>query len=167
MRGFKRVSPSEATVRSSTAKNQPARTRPPTTPRPPASTPPTPTNLKENANVNQTHPKENMNKSEERKSLYCHYFSNYGKCLFEERTGGTCKFQHKSAPMCKNGMSCQRSKCMYKHPNYEGRQTNQTFLEQSQFPQRNFCPPWQLQMMNPWLSQSQYPQNPWNMEMRR
>ena len=172
MRGFKRVSPSEPAARSFTAMIPSGRTtRPPETspsmPRPTASTSPTPTNLKEKENFNPTHPEDNMKKSEERKSLYCHYFSNYGKCLFEERTGGTCKFLHRNAPMCKNGMSCQRSKCMYKHPNYEGRQTNQTFLEQSQFPQRNFCPPWQLPMMNPWISQSQYPLNPWNLEMRR
>ena len=158
MRGFKRVSPSESAARSSTTKNPPARSsRPPatspTTVSPPASRSPTPTNLKEKENLSQTGTK---------RALYCHYFSNYGKCLFEERTGGTCKFLHKAAPMCQNGVSCQRSKCMYKHP-------NMNFLDQRQSLPRSVSP-WQMQMpvpmMNPWMTQNQL-MSPWNMEVRR
>ena len=36
---------------------------------------------------------------EQRRSpRHCHYFSNYGKCLYEERTERRCKFDHKKAP---------------------------------------------------------------------
>ena len=37
---------------------------------------------------------------------YCHYFSNFGKCHFEERTGTPCRFVHGSAPICQSGTAC-------------------------------------------------------------
>ena len=47
---------------------------------------------------------------------FCHYFVNFGKCEYEERNGTKCKFIHRMSPMCKNGINCNRSKCMYTHP---------------------------------------------------
>ena len=169
MRGFKRVGPSvSASVISNTKKpsSNPSKSpskRSPQRPRAPSPSPDTPSSDPSAS----TNLKENEDKRGEKKSLYCHYFSNYGKCLFEERTGGTCKFLHRDAPLCRSGRACQRSKCMFKHPNLEGMHRNQTFLEQSQFPQRTFPSPWQFQMLNPWLPQTQFHQNPWNIEMRR
>ena len=101
--------------------------------------------------------------TKQRRTLYCHYFSNLGTCPYEERTGEKCKFVHdKGAPMCSNGMSCSRPKCMYKHPNTSGRRT--PFLGQNMSFNQNMNP-WQ--MMNPWwnfnLNQTQMP-NPWGME---
>ena len=46
---------------------------------------------------------------------YCHFFSNYGHCNFEENTGRKCKFMHARAPMCKFGQACNRDKCMFTH----------------------------------------------------
>ena len=108
------------------------------------------------------------------RTLYCHYFSNLGKCTYEERTGATCRFVHEEAPMCQSGLACNRAKCMYKHPNMAGRKNN--FLDQSTaFPQP--MNPWQT--MNPWWNphhnqiqhpnqmqysnQMQYP-SPWSMK---
>ena len=89
---------------------------------------------------------------------YCHYFSNIGKCIFEERTGGTCKFLHENAPMCQRGVACTRNKCMYKHPNGPRRRES-PFLDQRAGMVRNLNP-WI--MMNPWWSPSQVQgQGPW------
>ena len=103
--------------------------------------------------------------TEQRRTLYCHYFSNFGKCMFEERTGKTCRFEHKTAPVCQSGMACQRSKCMYTHPNVGGISMRNPFLEQNNSFPHNINP-WQTQMMNPWMNTNQFP-SPWNVEMRR
>ena len=93
------------------------------------------------------------NEADERRSgktLYCHFYSNLGKCVFEERTGAKCKFEHKEAPMCPFGTSCGRNKCMYKHPNMAGRRNmNPNFLEQNSGYNHQMNP-WP--MMNPWLA---------------
>ena len=81
---------------------------------------------------------------------YCHYFTNYGKCHFEEKSGQRCRFSHEVAPMCQASTSCSRVKCMYTHPNVGGRR-NTTFLGKSE----NNMTPWP-QMMNPMM-------NPWNL----
>ena len=98
-----------------------------------------------------------------RRTRYCHYFSNLGSCPYEERTGSKCKFVHdKAAPMCSNGMSCGRNKCMYKHPNTAGRRG--PFLGQNMgFTQT--LNPWQ--MMTPWwnMNPNQTLPSPWGMEM--
>ena len=94
---------------------------------------------------------------------YCHYFVNQGKCLFEERTGEKCRFAHEQAPMCNNGFSCNRSKCMYNHPNIGGsRNMNMNFLDRTGGLQQNLNP-WQ--MMSPWINPNQFQQfqNQWNM----
>ena len=84
---------------------------------------------------------------------YCHYFTNYGKCFFEEKTGNRCRFEHKTAPMCQRGAACNRTKCMFTHPNLEGR--NYHFLGRSG--SMNNVNPWgQQQMMSPFM-------NPWGM----
>ena len=109
--------------------------------------------------------KEVLNVSE-RSKRYCHYFVNYGKCNFEERTGKECRYTHQMAPFCKSGLNCNRQKCMFSHPNL---QNQKTFL-QNQGPMMN---PWQILppllqaqqgvMLNPWAhlqNQSAQPQHP-------
>ena len=44
---------------------------------------------------------------------YCHFFSNYGRCHFEEETGRKCKFSHIKAPVCSYNGHCDRKKCMF------------------------------------------------------
>ena len=51
---------------------------------------------------------------------YCHYYTNFGICQYEERTGNQCRFVHKIAPVCQNAFTCNRRMCMYTHPNYGG-----------------------------------------------
>ena len=90
------------------------------------------------------------------RTRYCHYFSNWGRCDYEEKTGNKCKFEHGAAPMCNNGINCSRSKCMYSHPN-----PNSSFLMKG----RGFNPilqPWQV--MNPWIKPPTTPmmKNHWN-----
>ena len=88
---------------------------------------------------------------------YCHYFVNYGKCNYEERSGEICKFEHKQAPMCSFGINCKRLKCMYSHPR---QQKNNNFLENGR-KMNQWMNPWQ--MLNPWMTQQQNQfQNPWN-----
>ena len=60
--------------------------------------------------------------TEIRRGQYCHFYSNYGKCNYEEKTKRQCRFEHSSkVPMCSNGISCTRQRCMYKHPKPQGR----------------------------------------------
>ena len=49
---------------------------------------------------------------------YCHYFSNFGNCEFEEKSGLKCKFLHERAPMCNAGLNCSKMKCMYVYEVY-------------------------------------------------
>ena len=95
--------------------------------------------------------------NEVQRRRYCHYFVNQGKCLYEERTGLKCKFEHKVAPLCNFGIRCNRHKCMYSHPKTA---TTNNFLGKN-FPIMNPGPNvWQV--MNPWLqNQNQFPPNPW------
>ena len=68
---------------------------------------------------------------------YCHFFSNFGHCQFEEKTGRKCKFAHEKAPLCKFGSECNRKKCMYSHPQARknNSQTTQNFhMRNSEFP---------------------------------
>ena len=101
-------------------------------------------------------------RNENLREKFCHYFVNTGKCDFEERTGSKCKFLHKQAPMCRSGLSCNRHKCMFSHPNING---SNSFLGHSrQYPLP--MNPWQIgQVMNPWTIQqpNQLIQNPWNL----
>ena len=98
--------------------------------------------------------------------LYCHYFSNTGRCPYEERTGATCRFEHKDAPMCSKGMSCNRAKCMFKHPNLAGQSPQSPhFLDRHSGPIHQINP-WQL--MSLWWIQGPNPgqfhlPNPWNL----
>ena len=66
------------------------------------------------------------------KISYCHYFSNFGKCTFEEKTGRKCKFSHQKAPHCNFDLNCNRKKCMFSHtktsPN-QGSPNKQPFLD--------------------------------------
>ena len=56
------------------------------------------------------------NDSNNKSNRYCHFYSNFGSCHFEQRTGKQCRYQHKVAPVCKSGMNCSRNKCMFSHP---------------------------------------------------
>ena len=95
------------------------------------------------------------------RTSYCHFFSNFGYCRYEERTKNKCRFEHKSnVPMCQNGTSCKRHKCEFKHPNSAA--IRQNFLRTTQNTADNFQP-WQI--MHPWMGnntgQFQYSQGPW------
>ena len=92
-----------------------------------------------------------QNNSKSERIRYCHYFSNIGRCLYEERTGGTCRFSHKQAPMCQRRAACTRNKCMYKHPNVAGRRDSPFLDQRSGMPQN--INPWM--MINPWWNPSQ------------
>ena len=116
----------------------------------PGSSPPAPGAL---PNVNIPRETNERAGSQAGRVMYCHYFSNFGKCFFEERTGNVCRFEHENAPLCQSGTSCRRSKCMYKHPSAPGR--NPFLANGTNFPMN--VNQWPL-MMNPWLNQSQ-PQN--------
>ena len=120
-------------------------------------------NLQPTASLTPTdRPSETPENSTERnfteRILYCHYFSNYGRCNFEERTGSKCRFEHRAAPVCQSGTSCKRSKCMYKHPNVGGMAGKMPFLGQN-----GAFPPMMNPWMNPWMNTNQI-MNPWNME---
>ena len=108
---------------------------------------------------------DNNNDNDDRPSnKYCHYFVNKGVCKFEENTGRVCKFLHKVAPMCREGLSCSRSKCMFSHPKPNGNQV--PFLRNlSNFPP--LMNPWG--MMPQWMQQStgQNTVNPWIWNQRQ
>ena len=147
LRGFKRAAPGAAPEPNSAAKTP--SNSPPKSPPPP---PPSRTSTSPQSSEANTRSHEVM-RTQGGRIMYCHYYSNYGKCLFEEKTGQTCKFAHKNAPICQNGTSCTRNKCMFKHPNTPGR--NSFLSPGPTFPMN----PWQ--MINPFLntnqSQYQYP----------
>ena len=159
LRGFKRSNPTTPPVNK-------ANLKPPVTKEkktPPPSSAPTPSAVSPTSSSSPSSPAENREnvtyRNPTERTLYCHYFSNYGRCNFEERTGTACKFEHNGAPMCQSGLACQRNKCMYKHPNMDGRSMTNPFLEQNKSFSQGFNP-WQMEMMNPWM-------NPWNMERSR
>ena len=58
----------------------------------------------------------------------CHYFTNYGRCFYEEQTNRQCRYEHRIAPVCTDGDDCLRTKCMYTHPNLA--RQNRSFLDQ-------------------------------------
>ena len=164
MRGFKRVGPSEPAAKHANPKPTPKTKKPTATVENPSSgggSAPAAMATPSSSALNQV----SGSDREPRKTLYCHYFSNYGKCTFEARTGGACKFEHNGAHMCQSGMACQRNKCMFKHPNMGGMSISNPFLEQNKSFSQGINP-WQMQMMNPWLNPNQF-QNPWNMERNR
>ena len=166
-RGFKRVSPvTEAAPKrvskggsSSTSASSPLKK---STPTPPSTT--TNEGLQNLAKNNSTENNQGDNNAHHRENIkYCHFYTNYGKCQYEEKTGLHCRFEHKSAPMCRAGMACTRHKCMYTHPNPGGRRN--TFLGDP--PSHQMRPsPWQQMtntmhpMMNPWtfMPMAQYQQ---------
>ena len=157
-RGFRRVSPTSKAEPKKVKEN--SSTSPPTRASPnPRGSPPAPearpgqgpaTTVNERLQ-NLARNSYSDNGDSPRSIQYCHFFTNYGKCNFEEKTGYKCKFEHKVAPMCQNGTACNRIKCMYTHPNSGGRNT--AFLERSS--EHNNMSPWQS-MMNPLM-------NPWNL----
>ena len=163
MRGFKRTTPASDSAQKKSDPPKQSKPKPaPTDPTAPtAPTSPSPTS----SSASPPPPKSNQTTNPEKersdggRTLYCHYYSNLGKCLYEERSGNACRFVHKQAPLCQSGTACMRTKCMYTHPNMSGRNT---FLAQSSAPPMNINP-WQM-MMNPWVTpnQMQFP-NPWSM----
>ena len=108
------------------------------------------------------------------RTRFCHYYSNFGKCEFERKTGSKCKYEHSEnaplcengtkcsrnkcmfkhphmAPLCENGTSCSRPKCMFKHPNLAARDNSflaRNALTRSPFMDHQIPNPWQL--MAPW-----------------
>ena len=61
---------------------------------------------------------------------FCHYYTNFGYCHYEEQTNRRCRYEHKIAPMCSDGDDCTRTKCMYSHPNKDAQPEN-SFLQRS------------------------------------
>ena len=157
-RGFRRVDPTKQPKQKSTDQSNRSQTKADVHP------PPT-SNASSNASQNNARSSKTANvtdniEPEENiyKGRYCHYFVNIGNCNFEERTGVKCKYEHKQAPMCNQGSSCTRSKCMYSHPKTQGNRNQNNFLGQ-------MINPWT--MMNPWMNQTPNPwnvPNPWNMK---
>ena len=78
---------------------------------------------KNNATENATKPKINTANQDNSANIprnhinvkYCHFFSNFGECDHEVRTGFKCRYSHKKAPNCKYDGNCNRMKCMFTH----------------------------------------------------
>ena len=162
-RGFKRVSPTTSSVRSKDPPASPPSSR--TTSGPaeaPPSLDPKPSQSTVNErlqNIARNNPIGHHKPDAIGSPQYCHFFTNYGRCPFEEKTGKRCKFLHKTAPMCKNGTSCTRTKCMFTHPNTYGR--NGPFLGKESYFQNNQTWP---QMINPFSNPLNYlTMNPFQM----
>ena len=103
----------------------------------------------------------NNNFNARRAVQYCHYFSNFGKCMHEEATGYKCKFTHQKAPLCNFDGRCNRNKCMFSHvnqmtppgsPSHPQQHAGQSFLPQGYLPQMS---PWQLQQAA-WMYPTQF-----------
>ena len=130
-------------------------------------------------NTKTKHSDEDEDEEEKKKTKdnYCHYFVNWGRCTYEQRTGEKCKYDHKKAPDCKFGSGCKRSKCQYFHRKTEPflgvhrmqpyspwqnpwkvpqtlPQTNQTWQNQGR---NRHIPAWQI---NPWVTPM-----PWSPQM--
>ena len=95
------------------------------------------------------------------KVQYCHFYSNFGKCMFEETTGNRCKFSHQKAPTCNYDGKCNRKKCMFSHvsqmtppgqPSFPRQMSEQPFLPQSYHPPIS---PWQAPMTG-WMPPTQF-----------
>ena len=111
---------------------------------------------------------QNSRKRTDSNVAYCHYFSNYGRCLYEESSKNKCRFEHKvNAPLCKSGTSCNRHKCMYKHPT--SATGNSSFLGSNSNIMFSI-PPWQVVPQTQWWGsipgqgQLQPQQNPWSQQ---
>ena len=148
LRGFKRVSPSS----NSAPKHKPA-TNSSTTNRQPqtSASPATPASEGSSGSGSARESSAWGPSTGSERKQYCHYFVNKGKYNYEEK----CRFAHEQAPMCRSGLACNRSKCMYSHPNIGGTGI-MAFLDVTRCPQL---------MMNPWMSQNLIQQlpNPWMM----
>ena len=103
--------------------------------------------------VKQSSPTNAINNATEenaqKKTRFCHYHVNFGRCTFKEKTGSKCKFLHEMAPMCTDGIRCNRNKCMFNHPKPVNHSSS-SFLSQMH-PQ--MIHPWT--MLNPWMTQPQ------------
>ena len=95
---------------------------------------------------------------------YCWYFSKYGVCHFEIRTGKRCRFEHRSSSLCSNGVTCKIKNCSYIHPSISDQENyfldkNQTSNPSNSQPQHFMRPnlrnppqqhyPYQSQQMQP------------------
>jgi hypothetical protein len=83
---------------------------------------------------------------------YCHFFSNFGRCHFEETAGRKCRFSHRKAPVCKYDGACNRNKCMFTHVQQMTPPGHPLPPQQPSFLQPGYQPP-----MSPW----QGPQGHW------
>ena len=105
------------------------------------------------------------NDSNEKKS-FCHYYSNFGHCIYEEKTGKKCKFSHVKAPVCNFDGKCTCDKCMYSHtkPNPtpgSSRQNQSHFLYQGKNTHQQMSP-WQA--MAPLMEMLQNIPGMWGMQ---
>ena len=161
LRGFKRASPASAPLKQTnnkSAKQTPASrtsSMSSSSPQPPTvASPPSP----DSGRTNSPSPPPTPTQGSTR---YCHYFVNYGRCNFEERTGNKCKFVHRQAPMCNSGINCTRQRCMFTHPKPSENLQRNSFLGQ-------ILPPSPWNFINPWVNQTQNAWNvplPWNNRM--
>ena len=162
MRGFKRGNPT--TQASKNSPNKPSQTRK-TDPKNQNRTKEAPilTSLETDEMAPPRHESVNDPSQLGLRRRYCHYFVNQGKCLYEERTGLKCKFEHKVAPMCNSGIKCTRQKCMFSHPKLA---TTNSFLGRN-YPIMNPGPNiWQ--MMSPWVqTPNQFPPSPWISQLHK
>ena len=152
LRGFRRVDPTKPSNKQTKNSSTKAKTTAEVHPPPPQSKAPPKEATPKTSNGTENFEREENNY----KGRYCHYFVNVGNCTFEERTGIKCKYEHKQAPMCNQGTSCTRVKCMYSHPKLQGNRNQNNFLGQT-------MNPWA--MMNTWMNQTPNPwnaPNPWN-----
>ena len=149
LRGFKRASPAAAPLKNLSDNPSASRSRASPTPKTPR-TPLISPSATPGSSPTQTPSRGQDITRTEHSPRYCHYFVNYGKCNFEERTGQKCRFQHRQAPMCTSGTRCTRHKCMFNHPKLSENNQRNHFLGQ-------MIPPWNI--MSPWMNQAQ---NVWN-----
>ena len=101
-RGFRRVSPTTTAQPSNASPAPPpglgSNPTPPNQSAPPApSNPVTPPINERLQRIAMDEPAPNVDMDVNGTIQYCHFFTNYGKCKFEEKTGNKCRFQQKVA----------------------------------------------------------------------
>ena len=55
------------------------------------------------------------NENVKKTNSYCHFFSNFGECHYERKSGRKCKYDHVKAPKCNYDGSYTRKKCIFSH----------------------------------------------------